>query len=88
MKKNKKTIKSPKRPRAMQIRLSEKEYKAITDFCKENKINNRARWIRELIIKELFLSIERNAPTIFDHPDYVDDDNDKDDYQQTFMNFE
>ncbi len=53
MRKSKKQYESPKRPRALQIRLSEKEYKAIIDHCKEYKINNRAKWIRELIIKEL-----------------------------------
>lgn len=86
MRKSKKQYESPKRPRALQIRLSEKEYKAIIDHCKEYKINNRAKWIRELIIKELLLSIEENAPTIFDHPDYKDDENEN--YEQTFMDFD
>lgn len=63
------------RNRTIQFRLSEQEYNAIEKYCREYNISNRARWIRETLIAQIMDKYRDDAPTIFEHPDYIDEDN-------------
>lgn len=73
------------RRRIMQFRLNDLEYNAIEKYCDIYKINNKARWIRETIIKEILRMYQEDAPTIFQHPDYIDNSENP---EQQFLHFD
>ena len=49
--------------------LSEAEYAIIDTYLKNNKINNRSRWLRETILLYIHKDMNDNYPTLFDEHD-------------------
>ena len=47
------------------ISLNEKEYNAVNRYIDKYKINNRNRWLREIILRHILHKMEENHPTLF-----------------------
>ncbi len=47
------------------LKLNDREMKAIQDHCKRYRIENRSRWIRQMIIEEILCCAERDIPLLF-----------------------
>lgn len=61
--------KCPKREHSIVIKLNEMELKALEQYCAEYRIGNRARWIRETLMREVISRFEANSPTLFSDED-------------------
>lgn len=59
----------PPRRRTVSILLNDAEYKAISDYCKEFKVSNRSKWIRETLMVEVIKRLEANTPLLFSDED-------------------
>ena len=57
------TSKRLPRKESIRLTLNEREFKAICDHCAEHHISDR---IRELVISNILIESERNAPDLFD----------------------
>lgn len=57
-----------KQPRVHRVAfmLNDEEYKALLAHFSKNKIENKSRWYREIIFKDIIRSQEENYPTLFD----------------------
>lgn len=53
------------RKKAIQIRLNEAEHKAVETHCSRFKVENRSRWIRETLMKEVIHRLESDTPLLF-----------------------
>lgn len=48
------------------IGLNDKELEFIEKFFTKHRISNRSKWMREVIILEMYDQIQKSAPTLFD----------------------
>lgn len=53
------------RQHSIMLKLNDREMKAIQDHCKRYRIENRSRWIRQMIIEEILCCAERDIPLLF-----------------------
>lgn len=53
------------RKKAIQIRLNEAEHKAVETYCSRFNVENRSRWIRETLMKEVIHRLESDTPLLF-----------------------
>ncbi|WP_373697267.1 hypothetical protein [Porphyromonas loveana] len=53
------------RKKAIQIRLNEAEHKALDAYCSRFGVENRSRWIRELLMSEVIHRLESDVPLLF-----------------------
>ena len=53
------------RNRAVTFSLNDPEYKTLEKFCKKYKITNRARFIRESLMKSILTRMSEDYPTLF-----------------------
>ena len=66
-KENKKwnTSKRQLRTKKIDFMVSEEEFALIDSYLKKNKIKNRSRWFRRLMIGHILKHCEENYPTLF-----------------------
>lgn len=53
------------RNRTVNITLNEPEFKALEKYCAKYKITNRARFIRESLMKTILTRMSEDYPTLF-----------------------
>ncbi|MCE5174898.1 MAG: hypothetical protein ABFC90_01115 [Bacteroidales bacterium] len=53
------------RNRTVTITLNDPEYKALEKYCVKYKITNRARFIRESLMKSIITRMSEDYPTLF-----------------------
>ena len=53
------------RNRTVTISLNDPEYKALQKYCTKYKITNRARFIRESLMKSILSRMSEDYPTLF-----------------------
>ena len=66
MKRENKKCNNPKlRTKKIDFMVSEEEFALIDSYLKKNKIKNRSRWFRRLMIGHILKHCEENYPTLF-----------------------
>lgn len=55
-----------KRKHAMSTMLNDVEYDAIARYCKQYKIRNKSKMLRNMIFMTIFKDYDRDYPTLFD----------------------
>lgn len=55
-----------KRSKSITALLNDAEYKAISNYCKKYKVNNRSKMIRDFVFSAILESYDRDYPTLFD----------------------
>jgi metal-responsive CopG/Arc/MetJ family transcriptional regulator len=58
--------KTLKREHPITTLLNEKEFNAITKFCKKYKYKNRSHLIRQMVFTSIIQQYEKDYPTLFD----------------------
>ena len=53
------------RNRTVTMTLNDLEYKALEKYCVKYKITNRARFIRESLMKSIITRMSEDYPTLF-----------------------
>ncbi len=53
------------RSKKIDFMVSEEEFALIDSYLKKNKIKNRSRWFRRLMIGHILKHCEENYPTLF-----------------------
>ncbi|NLA63503.1 MAG: hypothetical protein GX857_09845 [Bacteroidales bacterium] len=53
------------RTKKIDFMVSEEEFALIDSYLKKNKIKNRSRWFRRLMIGHILKHCEENYPTLF-----------------------
>ena len=61
-----------KRKHKVSFQLNDLEYEALEKFCKKYKVKNKSKFIRELLITEVLTQFDRDYPSLFDSPEYSD----------------
>jgi len=61
--KNKSTLKRTNRHMFM---LNDLEQNALNRYLKKYKIQNKSKFIRETILKQVIIQLEKDSPTLFD----------------------
>lgn len=61
--KNKSTLKRTNRHMFM---LNDLEQNALNRYLKKYKIQNKSKFIRETILKQVIVQLEKDSPTLFD----------------------
>lgn len=54
------------RERTVTFSLNDPEYKALQKYCSKYKINNRARFLRESVMKVVIKRLTEDYPKLFD----------------------
>lgn len=65
-----KTKKLPRTKRAT-ITFNELELLAIEKYCKKYKVQNKAKFMRETIMRAVLTRFTEDYPTLWDHPNPV-----------------
>lgn len=47
-------------------RLNDRELKALEQHCRRYRIDNKSRWIRQLLMQEIIRQAELDTPLLFD----------------------
>ncbi len=53
------------RQNAIMLKLNDRELKALQDHCLRYGIENRSRWIRELMMEKIMICAEQDSPLLF-----------------------
>ncbi len=53
------------RQNSIMLKLNDRELKALQDHCLRYGIENRSRWIRELMMEKIMLCAEQDSPLLF-----------------------
>lgn len=53
------------RPHKVLLKLGDREYKALEQYCREYKISNRSEWLRDLMMTEIISRLEGDSPYLF-----------------------
>ncbi|MBK8805642.1 MAG: hypothetical protein IPO21_02890 [Bacteroidales bacterium] len=54
-----------KRVHKVTAMLNDKEHDAITRYCKDYKVKNKSKFIREMVFTAILQTYERDYPTLF-----------------------
>lgn len=54
------------RQHTLVVHLNDREQKALEDHCRQYKIANRSRWVREQILLEVLRRAEQDSPMLFE----------------------
>ncbi|MDO4672924.1 hypothetical protein [Falsiporphyromonas endometrii] len=55
-----------RRTHSMNLTFNDKEWEAIKTYLAHYKIDNRGRWFRETIMREVIKRLEMDQPLLFD----------------------
>ena len=61
-----------KRNHQLVFMLNDLEYEALEKYCKKYKVKNRSKLIREALMTEILVQFDRDYPSLFDSPDYIE----------------
>ena len=61
-----------KRKHQVVFMLNELELEALDKYCVKYKVKNRSKLIREALMTEILIQFDRDYPSLFDSPDYVE----------------
>lgn len=71
-----------KRQHRQSFRLNDFEMKALQKYCKKYKVKNRARFLRETIMKAILKKFDEDYPTLFEIPEMATPPQKTDDRQK------
>lgn len=79
MAKKKKTrnVSKPEKPKlvrthAITTMFNDAEFEAFERYCKQFKVNNKSKLIREMILGEMWKDFHESYPTLFDKQEMAD----------------
>lgn len=56
------------RKKSQSIRFNSRELSAINQYCKQFRVKNKSKFMREAIITEVLKKFNSNYPTLWDEP--------------------
>lgn len=54
-----------KRKHTIQINLNTIEYEALCNYCKQHQVDNRAKFIRQVVMREIMHTLAYEGPSLF-----------------------